>query len=202
MPALEFLAYALTRLCNAPVPAEIAAGLALALLTMLQKPGRGVCGIATGDVFRRLVSGALAKGWADTFDHATRPYQLMIACPGLPPRVAVSRARIGFIFFPKKQLVSTAARSASRGEHHAQRIGKRLGPIGSASAKTSSRGGVRPALSRRSRAGPLPTACPTACGPRQPRHRPGGRGAPGERGLGRADEKAHAHPGSTGPRLQ
>ena len=40
---------------------------------------------------------------------------------------------------------------------------------------------VRPALSCRSRAGPLPTACPTTCGPRQPRHRPGGRGAPGER---------------------
>ena len=51
---------------------------------------------------------------------------------------------------------------------------------------------MRPALSRRSRAGPLPTACPTTCGPRQPRHRPGGREADTD------EEQAHAHPGSTG----
>ena len=48
---------------------------ALARLTALSKPDGGVRGIATGNVFRRLVSRALAKGWATTFDRATRPYQ-------------------------------------------------------------------------------------------------------------------------------
>ena len=52
-------------------------GLALARVTALQKPGGGARGIATGDVFRRLVSGALAQGWADTFE-ATRPYQFAL----------------------------------------------------------------------------------------------------------------------------
>ena len=33
--------------------------------TALQKPGGRVRGIATGDVFRRVVSRALGKGWAD-----------------------------------------------------------------------------------------------------------------------------------------
>ena len=38
----------------------------------------GVRGIATGDVSRRLVSRALAQGWADTFDQASRPYQFAL----------------------------------------------------------------------------------------------------------------------------
>ena len=59
--AHELIAYASTRLGNAQVPADIAAGLALARLTALQKAGGGVRGIATGDVFRRLVPRALAK---------------------------------------------------------------------------------------------------------------------------------------------
>ena len=42
-----------------------------------KSPG-GARGIATGDVFRRLVSRALAQGWADTFDQATRPYQFAL----------------------------------------------------------------------------------------------------------------------------
>ena len=50
--------------------------------------------------------------------------------PEAPPRPKT------FFFGAKKQLVSTAARSASRREHHARRNGRRLGPIGSASAKT------------------------------------------------------------------
>ena len=60
VPALELLAYASTRLGNTQVPAHIAAGLAMALLTARQQPGGGVRGIATVDVFRRLVSRALA----------------------------------------------------------------------------------------------------------------------------------------------
>ena len=42
-------------------------------LTAPQKPGGGVRGTTTSDCFRRLVSSALAKGWADTFDETTRP---------------------------------------------------------------------------------------------------------------------------------
>ena len=76
--ALELLAHACTRLANAQVPADVVAGLAMSRLTALQKPGGGVRGIATGDCFRRLVSRALAKGWADTFDEATRPYQFAL----------------------------------------------------------------------------------------------------------------------------
>ena len=38
----------------------------------LRKPDGAVRGIATGDVFRRLVSKALAREWADKFDHAAR----------------------------------------------------------------------------------------------------------------------------------
>ena len=76
-----------------------------------------------------------------------------------------------FVFFcTKKQLVSTAARSASRREHHAQR-GRSAPPApvldpGAVLARPPPWGAatVRPALSRRSRAGPLPTACPTTCG--------------------------------------
>ena len=76
--ALELLAHAATQLANAQILAAIVPGLALARLAALQKPGGGVRGIATGDVFRRLVSRALAQGWADTFDQATRPYQFAL----------------------------------------------------------------------------------------------------------------------------
>ena len=58
-------------MANAQVPANVVPGLALARLTALRKPDGGVHGIATGDVFRCLVSRALAKGWATTFDRAT-----------------------------------------------------------------------------------------------------------------------------------
>ena len=50
---------------------------------------------------------------------------------------------------------------------------------------------ARPTLSHLSRAGPLPTACPSPCGPRQPRHRPGGRGCPESAGR---DELTNAAP--------
>ena len=75
MPALELLAFAATELANADVPADIVTGVALACLTALRKPAGGVRGIATGDVFRRLVSRALAKTWTHVFDEATRPFQ-------------------------------------------------------------------------------------------------------------------------------
>ena len=59
-----------------PVPPDIAAGLAaMARPTALRKPDCGARGIATDNVFRRLVSRKLTKSWADTFDHATRTFQ-------------------------------------------------------------------------------------------------------------------------------
>ena len=57
------------------MPSEVAAGIALTCITALRKPGGGVRGIATGDVFRRLVSRTLAGSWTPLFDEATRPYQ-------------------------------------------------------------------------------------------------------------------------------
>ena len=75
---LELLAYAASVLANARVPPTVSAALALARMTARRKPEGGVRGIATGDVFRRLVSralAALAKTWAATFDEATRPFQ-------------------------------------------------------------------------------------------------------------------------------
>ena len=65
-PALELFVFAATEVANAEVSADMASGLALALLG-------GVRGIATGDVFRRLVSRAVAKTWARVFDEATGP---------------------------------------------------------------------------------------------------------------------------------
>ena len=56
--AQELLAYAATRLARG-----------------LRKPDGGVRGIATGDVFRRLVARTLAKQWAPTVDQAARTYQ-------------------------------------------------------------------------------------------------------------------------------
>ena len=63
---MGLLAFVATRLATT----DIVPALALARLTELRKPDGGVRGIATGDVFR-LVSPALAKGWATAFDQAT-----------------------------------------------------------------------------------------------------------------------------------
>ncbi|OLP88553.1 hypothetical protein AK812_SmicGene30090 [Symbiodinium microadriaticum] len=71
LEALELLTEAATCLAQANVPSDIAAGLAMARLTALRKPDGGVRGIATGDVFRRLVSRTLAKEWA----HRRTPWQ-------------------------------------------------------------------------------------------------------------------------------
>ena len=56
----------------------------------------GVCGIATGGMFRRLVSRALAAAWAPVFAQATRPYQFALrtraGVDALSPRL---RATLG-----------------------------------------------------------------------------------------------------------
>ena len=72
---LELLAHAASALAQARVPPAAAAANALARMTALRKPDGGIRCIATGDVFRRLVSRALAKTSASTFDAATRPFQ-------------------------------------------------------------------------------------------------------------------------------
>ena len=110
-PALELLAYAATRLANAQVPASIVPGLALARLTALSKPDGGVRGIATGDVFRRLVSRALAKGWATTFDRATRPYQFALQARAGTDALA-AHVRVALDQDPNQVLVSLDGRSA------------------------------------------------------------------------------------------
>ena len=104
---LELLAYA----AKARVPPVVSAALALARMTALRKPDRGVRGIATGDVFRRLVSRALAKTWAATFDEATRPYQhALSARSGMDALVA--RLRVALETDPDVTVVSLDGRSA------------------------------------------------------------------------------------------
>ena len=76
--AIELLAEASTLLGQARVPADVCKALAMARLTALRKPDGGVRGIATNDMFRRLVSKALAREWADKFDQATRPFQFAL----------------------------------------------------------------------------------------------------------------------------
>ena len=78
LDAVDLLTEAATRLARAQIPTEVADGLARTRLTALRKPDGGVCGIATGDAFRRLVSRTLAKEWAATFGRATRPYQFAL----------------------------------------------------------------------------------------------------------------------------
>ena len=108
---LELLAYAASALAKARVPPVVSAALALARMTALRKPDGGVRGIAAGDVFRRLVSRALAKTWAATFDEATRPYQQALSArSGMDALVA--RLRIALETDPDVTVVSLDGRSA------------------------------------------------------------------------------------------
>ena len=75
---VELLTEAADLLAQAEVPYEVAAGVALTRMTAICKPGGRVCGIATGGMFRRLVSRALAAAWAPVFAQATRPYQFAL----------------------------------------------------------------------------------------------------------------------------
>ena len=76
--ALESLTFAVNILARAQAPPIAQDAIALSRLTALRKPGGGVRGIATGDVFRRLVSRALARAYATTCDEATRPFQFAL----------------------------------------------------------------------------------------------------------------------------
>ena len=68
-------------------------------------------GIATGDVFRRLVSRALAKGWATTFDRATHPYQFALQARAGTDALA-AHVRVALDQDPNQVLVSLDGRSA------------------------------------------------------------------------------------------
>ena len=108
-------------MANAQVPANVVPGLALARLTALRKPDGGVHGIATGDVFRCLVSRALAKGWATTFDRATRPYQFALqARAGTDALVA--HVRVALDQDPHQVLVPLDGRSAYDSISHTSRL--------------------------------------------------------------------------------
>ena len=77
--ALEFLAFAFNCLARADVPTDVFNALSMSRLTVLRKPAGGVRGIATGDVFRRLVSRTLVQAFAHVFDEATRHFQFALS---------------------------------------------------------------------------------------------------------------------------
>ena len=108
---LRSSAQAASVLAKARAPPTVSAALALASMTALRKPDGGVRGIATGDAFRRLVSRALAKTWAATFDEATRPFQhALSARSGMDALVA--RLRVALETDPDVTVVSLDGRSA------------------------------------------------------------------------------------------
>jgi len=119
--AIELLAEASTLLAKARVPVDVCRALAMARLTALRKPDGGVRGIATGDMFRRLVSKALAREWANKFDQATRPFQFALQARAGTDTLAVRAAlatRRGAV------LVSLDGRSAYDSMSRAAFLGK------------------------------------------------------------------------------
>ena len=109
--AMELLAEAASQLASADIPPDIATGIAAVRLTALSKPDGGVRGIATGDAFRRLVSRTLAKGWAATFDQATRPYQYALQARAGTDALA-AHVRAALDMRPEAVVVSLDGRSA------------------------------------------------------------------------------------------
>ena len=63
----------------AHVPATIVRTTALCKMTALRKANGGVRGIAAGDVFRRLVTRAIAQQFADILNEETAPYQFALS---------------------------------------------------------------------------------------------------------------------------
>ena len=76
--ALESFTFAVNVAARAQAPQVALDAIALSRLTALRKPTGGVRGIATGDVFRRLVSRALARAFSGELDAATRPFQFAL----------------------------------------------------------------------------------------------------------------------------
>ena len=71
---MELFVFAAAQLAAGRVPEDVAQALGLCRLTALRKPNGGVRGIATGDVFRRLVTRTIAQQFADQLVTATAPY--------------------------------------------------------------------------------------------------------------------------------
>ena len=75
------------------------------------RPTGGVRGIATGDVFRRLVSRALAREFSGAFEAATRPFQFALQTrAGTDSLAAMLRAAVDSD--PRATVVSLDGRSA------------------------------------------------------------------------------------------
>ena len=81
--ALDFLATAATLLANARLAPETLAPLKLARMTALQKSGaqRRVRGIAVRDTFRRWVTKAVARQYANDFAKVCSPFQFGLVTP-------------------------------------------------------------------------------------------------------------------------
>ena len=76
--ALEAFTYAVNVAARTQAPQVALDAMAPSRLTALRKPNGGVRSIATGDVFRRLVSRALARAFSGEPDAATRPFQFAL----------------------------------------------------------------------------------------------------------------------------
>ena len=96
---------------RAQAPQAALDAIALSRLTALRKPNGGVRGIATGDVFRRLVSRALARAFSGELDEATRPFQFALQTrAGTDSLAAMLRAAVELD--PRATVVSLDGRSA------------------------------------------------------------------------------------------
>ena len=64
---------------RADIPESAASALTMARLTALQKPNNSIRGIATGNVFRRLVARTLARRYAKNIERAVAPFQYALS---------------------------------------------------------------------------------------------------------------------------
>ena len=112
--ALELLAFAVNCHCPSPFPVKA---------NGLRKPGGGVRGIATDDVFRRLVSRVLARAFANVFNEATWPYQFALSTrAGTDSLAAMLRAATELD--PDATIVSLDGRNAYDSVSRAAIMGK------------------------------------------------------------------------------
>ena len=109
--ALESFTFAVNVTARAQAPPAALDAIALSRLTALRKRNGGVRGIATGDVFRRLVSRALARAFSGELDEATRPFQFALQTrAGTDSLAAMLRAAVELD--PRATAVSLDGRSA------------------------------------------------------------------------------------------
>ena len=109
--ALESFTFAVNVTARAHAPQAELDAIALSRLTALRKPSGGVRGIATGGVFRRLVSRALARAFCGELDEATRPFQFALQTrAGTASLAAMLRAAVELD--PRATVVSLDGRSA------------------------------------------------------------------------------------------